>query len=198
MRLFPRLVTAALLAACAPATQVENTWKDPAASSIQFKKVLAACVCRDPAMRRTVEDDLSKRIEGSQPAYTLISDDELRDREAAKAKVRAAGFDGAVVMFLVSVDRTATYVPGQPYAVPAAYGNMWRGWAYGWNTVYDPGYVREDQYVDFNTNVYSVPDAKLVWASRSKTMNPSSVTELADDVISANVREMQRQNVLTK
>jgi len=198
MRLFPGFVMAALLAACAPTTQVVNSWKDPAASSVEFKKVLAACMCRDAAMRRTVEDGLSKRIKGSTPSYTLISDDELKDREAAKAKVREAGFDGAVVMFLVNVDRTATYVPGQAYAVPAAYGNMWGGWAYGWSSTYDPGYVREDQYVNFNTNVYSVADAKLIWASRSETMNPTSVASLVDEVITANVQEMQKQHVLTK
>jgi hypothetical protein len=197
MRWFLGLGAVAALAACAPTTELTNTWKDPAADSVQFKKVLAACMCKDPGTRRTIEDQLVKRITGSTPSYTLIPDDELHDREAARAKVRQAGFDGAVVMFLVSVDKTATYVPGQAYAVPVGYGNMWGGWAYGWSTVYDPGYVREDQLVDFNTNVYRVSDAKLIWASRSQTMNPTSVPELADEVITANVQEMQRQKVLT-
>jgi len=74
---------------------------------------------------------------------------------------------------------------------------MWGGWAYGWSSVYDPGYVRTDQYVSFNTNVYSVADAKLVWASRSETMNPSSIPQLADEVITANVQEMKHQKVMT-
>ena len=41
------------------------------------------------------------------------------------------------------------------------------------------------------------PDAKLVWASRSETMNPSSVPQLADEVITANVQEMKHQKVMT-
>ena len=197
MRLCLGLALSALVAACAPTTQVVNSWKDPEAGAISFKKVITACICGDAGTRRTVEEALSKRIAGSTPSYTLISDAELKDREAAKAKVQQAGFDGAVVMFLVSVDKQQTYVPGTAYAVPSAYGNMWGGWAYGWSTVYDPGYVRTDQYVSFNTNVYSVPDAKLVWASRSETMNPSSVPQLADEVITANVQEMKRQKVMT-
>ena len=73
------------------------------------------------------------------------------------------------------------------------------GWlGLGWSSTYDPGYVREDQYVNFNTNVYSVADAKLIWASRSETMNPTSVASLVDEVITANVQEMQKQHVLTK
>jgi hypothetical protein len=187
----------ALLAACAPSTQLVDTWKDPAASSIHFSKVLAACVCRDPKIRRIVEEQVAKRIQNATPAYTLIADSELQDRKAAEAKVHAAGFDGAIVMQLVSVDRTETYVPGQPYAVPVAYGQMWGGWAYGWSTLYDPGYVREDQSVNFNTNVYRVADSKLIWASRSETMNPSSVPELVDEVIDANIREMKHEKVFT-
>ena len=47
-------------------------------------------------------------------------------------------------------------------------------------SLYDPGYVKEDQYVDFNINVYSVTDDKLLWASRSQTQNPSSVPSMVD------------------
>jgi hypothetical protein len=197
MRLpFAALLAAGLVTACAPTTEMLNTWADPSAGSVRFQKVLAVCACRDAAIRRTVEDELVRRINGSTPSYTLIGDNELGDRDAVKAKVQAGGFDGAVVMFLVKVDRTTTYVPGQAYAVPPAYGNMWVGWSYGWSTMYDPGYVVENQYVDFNTNIYSVKDQKLLWASRSQTLNPSSVASLTDEVITANVKEMQRQKVL--
>jgi hypothetical protein len=197
MRMTTGIAVAALLAACAPTTQVVNSWKDPAAGPTRFKKVLAVCMCKNASFRRTVEDELSKRITGSQPAYTLISEAQLQDREAAKALVRQAGFDGAVVMRPISVNQKTTYVPGQAYAVPHAYGNMWGGWGYGWSTVvYDPGYVQEDQFVEFDTNVYSVADEKLLWASRSETENPSSVPSLVDEIVAATVKEMQQQKVL--
>jgi hypothetical protein len=198
MPLTRRIVCLALLAACAPTTEVVNSWADPSASQVRFKKVLAVCACRDDAMRRTVEDQLSKRIHGSTPSYTLLSDDDLRDREAAKAKVQQGGFDGAVVMVLVNVDRTQTYVPGSAYAVPAPYTSMWGGWGYGWSTYYDPGYVQENQYVDFNTNVYQVQGAKLIWASRTQTTDPSSVPSMVDEIVSANIAEMKKQKVLTE
>ena len=193
---FPALAVLGLLGSCGPTTEMVNTWADPSAGSVRFQKVLTVCACRDAAMRRTVEDALVRRINGSTPSYTLIGDNELKDRDAAKAKIQAGGFDGAVVMFLAKVDRTQTYVPGQAYAVPAPYGTMWGGWTYGWSTVYDPGYVVTDEFVDFNTMVYSVKDEKLLWASRSQTMNPTSVESLADEVINANIKEMQRQKIL--
>ena len=185
-----------LLAACAPATELTNTWKDPSAQGVKFNKIVAICQCRDEATRRTVEDQLAKRIQRTTPSYTLIGDQELRDPETAKAKVKEAGFDGAIVLQLANVDRQTTYVPGQPYVVAAPYTSMWGGWGYGWSAVYDPGYVREDQYVDFNTYVYSVADEKLIWASRSQTDNPSSVPELIDEVIDANAAAMKKQGVI--
>ena len=191
----PMAVALLLAVACAPTTEVVNSWADPGAGSVRFTKVLAVCACKDPGTRRTVEDGLAKRIKNSTQSYTILTDDDLHDREAAKAKVKAGGYDGAVVMALVNVDRTTTYVPGQAYAVPSYYNTMWGGWGYGWSTYYDPGYVQEDQYVDFNTNVYQVEQEKLIWASRSQTVNPSNMASLVDEIITATVHEMQKQKV---
>jgi hypothetical protein len=196
MRLIRSLVCLALLAACAPTTEVLNSWADPSAGQVRFKKMLNVCACKDEAMRRTVEDQLTKRITGSTSSYTILSQDDLQDRESAKAKVKAGGYDGAVVMVLVSVDRTQTYVPGSAYAVPAPYTSMYGGWGYGWSTYYDPGYVDTDQLVDFNTNVYRVQDEKLIWASRTQTTDPTSVGSMVDEIISANISEMKKQKVL--
>ena len=201
MRLTGRIVCLALLAllaSCGPTTEVVNSWADPSASGVRFTKVLNVCACRDGAMRRTVEDQLAKRIQGSTASYTFLSDDDLRDREAAKAKVKAGGFDGAVVMVLVNVDKTQTYVPGTAYAVPAPYTSMWGGWGYGYSTYYYPGYIQENQYVDFNTNVYRVADEKLIWASRTQTTDPTSVPSLVDEIVNANIAEMKRQKLLTE
>jgi hypothetical protein len=196
MRLIRSLVCLALLGACAPTTEVLNTWADPSAGQVRFKKMLNVCACKDEAMRRTVEDQLTKRITGSTSSYTILSQDDLQDRESAKAKVKAGGYDGAVVMVLVSVDRTQTYVPGTAYAVPAPYTSMYGGWGYGWSTYYDPGYVDTDQLVDFNTNVYQVQGEKLLWASRTQTTDPTSVGSMVDEIISANISEMKKQKVL--
>jgi hypothetical protein len=196
MRLIRSLVCLALLAACAPSTEVLNSWADPSAGQVRFKKMLNVCACKDEAMRRTVEDQLTKRITGSTSSYTILSQDDLQDRESAKAKVKAGGYDGAVVMVLVSVDRTQTYVPGSAYAVPAPYTSMYGGWGYGWSTYYDPGYVDTDQLVDFNTNVYQVQGGKLLWASRTQTTDPTSVGSMVDEIISANISEMKKQKVL--
>ena len=196
------VVAAVLLSACATSTtQVVNSWKDPAAAGTRFKKVLTVCACKDAGTRRTVEDRLAAAIEGSQPAYSVLSDDQLADRGKTNAALHAGGFDGVVMMRLVSVDKSATYVPGSAYVVPVGYRSMYGGWGYGgyaaYGTVYDPGYVREDQLVNFDTNVYRVADGKLLWASRSQTDNPSSVDQMIDEIIAETAKEMKRQKVIS-
>ena len=85
--------------------------------------------------------------------------------ERTKEALREGGFDGVVMLRLVSVDKSATYVPGSAYVVPMGYHSMYGGWGYGgysaYGAVYDPGYIQEDQLVNFDTNIYSVAAEKL-------------------------------------
>ena len=50
--------------------------------------------------------------------------------------------------------------------------------------------------MDFNTNVYQVAQEKLIWASRSQTVNPSNMASLVDEIITATVAEMKKQKVI--
>jgi hypothetical protein len=61
---------------------------------------------------------------------------------------------------------------------------------------YSPGYVQRDTVVALESNVYSVKDDKLLWASRSETINPGTAQELVDSVLDATVKEMKKQKVL--
>ncbi|RPJ79875.1 MAG: hypothetical protein EHM13_13015, partial [Acidobacteria bacterium] len=60
MQLRHGVVAAILLAGCASSsTQLVNSWKDPSAEGVRFKKVLTVCACKDDGTRRTVEDRLA-------------------------------------------------------------------------------------------------------------------------------------------
>ena len=187
---------ALLLCACASNTEVVNSWRDPTVVPRRFNKVLAVFISTDARVRRAAEDQLGGKLGNAVPAYTVIPDSILRDRKKAKAWVRQAGFDGAVIMRSVRVDQETTYVPGQSYVVPAGYGSMWGYWETSWGFAQDPGYVQKDQVVSVEGNVYSVADDKLIWASRTKTYHPESVGQLVDEIVDVTVAEMKRQKVM--
>jgi len=158
--------------------------------------VLVACMCRDEGVRRKAEDRMAERIPGAMASYKVLSSEDLRNREQAKAKVREQGFDGAIVMRLAGVDRSTTYVPGQAYVVPTGYGSMWGYWGYGWGTMYQPGYVEQNTVVEIETNLYSIAEDKLIWAGRSQTYDPQSAAQVIQEVVDATLAKMKHDKVL--
>lgn len=181
-RLLLGAVIVAAAAGCAT-TRITSEWRDPALSSVAFHKVLAVFQNADPGLRRIAEDEMARDIPNAVPAYAVLRDDELRDVTKVKARVKELGFDSSVVMRVVGVEHQRTYVPSQVYTVPGYYHGFWGYWGYGWTTVYEPGYLRNDRVVRIATNVYSVRDDKLVWASESETFNPASVPSAVGEVV---------------
>jgi len=180
--LFAAMLAAIIAAGCA-STQIVHSWKDPELGRVPFRKVLVVFQHADPAVRRTLEDGMARDIPNAQPAHALFSDAEVGDLDRVKARVRSEGFDSAVIMRVVRVEREVSYRPGRVHAVPAFHHEFWGYWGYGWRAAYDPGYLRSDRIVTIATNVYSVGDDKLVWASQSETFNPESLRGAISEVV---------------
>ena len=175
----------------APST-LQATWKDPTATKVKFNKIIAIAINSDEVTRRSMETAMVQKIPNAVPSYTVISQEMLRDKEKVRAFVKGSDCDGAVVMRIVGVDKELTYVPGSSYP----YGNMWGYYGYSAGYVYDPGYLKTDKLVSMETNVYSVRDEKLVWASRSQTTSPESIDDLIDSVVRVNAEKMRAEKVL--
>jgi len=179
---------AAALVGCST-TRIVSTWKEPSANAVEFRKVLVVSPSRDESLRRIAEDELVHEMTGTVavPSYTILSQDQIQDQNLLKQLVRERGFDGLVVFRVAAVDQQFSWVPGA-YAGPT--------YAYGGWPMYDPGYIHVDTVARVETNVYSVPDQKLIWASASNTFNPSSATSLVDDVARAVGKEMRKEGFL--
>jgi hypothetical protein len=184
------LALAAVLA-CA-STRVTSTWSDPGVGPLELRRVVGLALSQNATLRRLAEDEFVREVgaERAIAGYSVVSDEEMRDREAVKARVEAAGADGAVVFRLASVETQERWVP------PTYYGNAWGYWGFAAPMVYEPGYLTTDQIVQVETNVYRVADARLVWAARSETLNPSDANTLIDEVVRAVVAEMRKAGLL--
>jgi protein-S-isoprenylcysteine O-methyltransferase Ste14 len=200
-RWWPRLARTLFVAsvlsgplACA-GTRIETQWKDPAATSeaLAFRKVVALAQVEDETTRRAAEDELARvlaagpkaQARGMQalPAYPLIETAELGDVAAMRAQVEGAGFDGAVVMRLVSDEERVTYVPGR-------YETMW-----GRVVSSDPGYTTVDRIVRVETRLYSIAQGKLLWSGVSRSFNPRDLADLVDEVAHAVGAELEAQGL---
>jgi protein-S-isoprenylcysteine O-methyltransferase Ste14 len=196
-RWLPRLGALLLLAlaACA-STRIETQWKDPALApaDLAFQRVIVVAQVEDETTRRVAEDELVRVLSASQraqargmqirPSYERIDGVELEDVAALRRKVEGAGFDGAVVLRLVSDHERIQYVPGH-------YEVLW-----GRAVRYDPGYTTVDRIVRVETSIYSIAQGRLLWSGVSRTMNPGDLGELIGNVARAVGAELEKQGLL--
>jgi hypothetical protein len=182
------------LAGCAT-SRIENAWVEPSATpkSFALNQVLVTALVSDGAIRRATEDAMDRALSAgprgqsgqlvAHPSYTLLEDRELVDAAAARKKVEAAGYDGAVLIRFVSSHQEVNVTP------PSYSGGYWGHYGYGGGVVmYDPGTVRTDTILKLQINIYSLAEGKLLWSGVSRTLNPSKIEKLVGDVANA-VRE---------
>jgi hypothetical protein len=185
------LLALAAVVACA-STQVTSTWRDPAIGPVQFRKVVGIALSADGTLRRVAEDEFVRSVGPTLgiAGYAIVPDEELSDREKVRARVQAAGVDGAVVFRLAAVETQERWVP------PTTYGNAWGYWGFAAPMVMEPGYMTTDRTAVVETNVYNVADARLIWAARSETLNPRNAQTLIDDVVRVVIAKMREEKLL--
>jgi hypothetical protein len=197
LRAITLLLAPLALAACASSkTTLTMKWKEPSVTELRFSKIVTVGVSADARWREIVEDELSYLVRNAVPAYSVIPADAVRDIETAKKFIKGGGYDAAVVLRLVGVDKETTYYSGAGPWWPDYYGSMWGYWGYAWPAVYDPGYMSTTRYVTVEALIYRVADEKLLFAARSRTSDPSSTRALTGEVTKAVRDELMRQKLI--
>ncbi len=198
------IVAAAALTSCATTTTFQSTWRSPDARPLHLtgRKVVAVFISNNATFRRRAEDALAREINarGAEgvPAYTVISDDDVRNQEEARSKFEKFGFSGAVVMRIVGSETQYTYEPTTVWVRPH-YHHFWGGyWGWGWNTVWAPSYLSVDKIVKVETLVYSLDQDQLVWAGVSRTVDPRQVDNFIAELSSAVSEQMVKDGLLAK
>lgn len=180
-------------AAC-ETTHVTTVWKSPDGMPAHpFNKVVALVLNATPGERRAAEDTLAAAIKTATgiPAYTMLSDEDLKSRETMRYVLTREGIDGAAVIRLISSEKQTRTYTSQPVATNAGF--------YDWNA---SGSLDRTTYSVTDTNifaelsVYSVESGKLLWSGQSKTVNPSGVQDLVRQVSKSAAEEIRRQGLL--
>ena len=186
---------AVTLAACA-STSFQSTWKNPAAAPLNLngKKVAALVVIDEEALRYAAEDEAAREITAhggvGVPAYTLLPQAQIADKERARAIFDKEGIAAVVVLRPVAKEKALT---GSFWGSPS-YSSFWGPgfWGGGWGD----GYLRTDMILVVETLVYSLQQNKLVWASQSQTTNPAQVASFIRELGKTVGTEMEKQGLL--
>lgn len=196
------------LAGCAT-TKFTSVWKAPDAQPLELAandKVVAMVMAEAPALRRSGEanlaDELDKRGLKGVPGYTLLPEGDVKDEAKAKAAIEASGAVAVVVMRPMGSEKEvsstpATYVGASYWGAPY-YGGFWGGgyYGYGWGGAWSPPEIRTDTYVTVETLVYDLRQNKLLWAGRTRTMNPKDVESAVSELAAAVGKELRASGLV--
>jgi len=185
---------AVTLAACAT-TSLQSTWKDPSAAPLNLKgkKVVALVVTDEEALRYATEEEAAREITAhggvGVPAYTLLPQAQIRNKERARAIFEKEGIEAVVVVRQVAKEKalSGSFNPG--------YSSFWGPGFWGGGFGGD-GYLRTDTILIVETLVYSLQQNQLVWASQSQTMNPTQVGSFVRELSKTLGTEMEKQGLL--
>jgi hypothetical protein len=186
--------------ACSGAsTQMVKTWRDPAYTGREVKKVLVIGLTPKAENQQKFEYAVAERLQKLkiQPftGFDVLPKGQMADRETITGAVQKLGIEIVVVTKLVSVQNEAEYVPGTYSPGPAYYG-MYPYYSAGYTAVYSPGYVKETQAVYLETNAYDAQAQKLVWSGITRTFDYSSVDTVSASAAKKIVDALLDQGVL--
>jgi hypothetical protein len=200
------LATALTLSSAATAkskgTKLLSSWSDPSVPIISGKKVLVVFIDSDLEKRKAVETEMAKYIKNSVLGYTLLAERSmLENNEATRFQLKrhaidyivALHFDGTVPQF----DAKTTNV----YKDQADFGSvagMYGYWDNGWKSAYQQQSITKNNktIVQIETKVFDVPTEKMIWTSKSQTMNPQNADEAVGGVIKANADAMRKDGLI--
>jgi hypothetical protein len=187
------VIAVSLLSGCSD-SKMTNTWKDPQFQGpIKFQKTVTLCIHPDPTVRRIVEDEMVKQIGANRAVagHTILSDDDRKDVNKVKAKLQAAGVDGAVTLRLAG-SRTETAYDTAVGGEAPFYDYYDRNGAF--MSSQESAY--SDNIIAIQTHIYSVTEGRLLWSGTTELTNPSDAREIVDSLAKAVGAELKKEKLL--
>ncbi|MDN3677801.1 hypothetical protein QWY90_10820 [Flavobacterium paronense] len=191
----------ALINSCS-STQIISSWRDPDKQihSGDWKKVLVVALLRNETNRRRAEDEMVKYLHAKGiTSYSYLGENfNPKNEEALRNKIKNDGFDAAITMRLIDVDKEKIYTPEQHYMYPVYYRDFSHYYYRSWGYYSTPGYYTITKKFIIETVIYSIPDDKIIWSGITETYDPDGVEKLTDEIACAIHKKMLAEGFVEK
>ena len=182
-------------------TKITSTWREPnkEISLNKLNKVLVVALFQNETSRRKAEDQMVSYFYGKGVAsYNYLDKDiSTKNENAIREKIKNDGFDGAVTMRLLDVDKEDVYSRGNISMYPSYYRNFSGYYFRNWGYFSDPGYYSTTKTYTVETNVFSIKEDKIIWSGITKTTDPNGVTKMTDEIGKAVFNEMVKEGFIS-
>ena len=166
--------------------------------SDKLEKVLLVALFKDETSRRKAEDEMVSYLAGKDvESYNYLNENfNKKNEEAIRQKIKADGFDGAVTMRLIDVEKEKIYTSGNIALYPTYYRNF-SGYFYrNWSYYSEPGYYSTTKIYKVETNVYSIKEDKIIWSALTETTDPSGVKKLTEEITKVVYKAMVKEGFI--
>ncbi len=174
-----------LLFSCT-STKIVSSWQEPnkEIKISKLNKVLVVALFNNETAQHKAEDQMVSYLNGTgvQSYNYFKSNFNKENEEVIRSKIKKDGFDGAVTMRLIDVDKEKIYSPGDTNFYPDYNRNFYGYYLNRWNYNSTPGYYTTTKTFTVETNVYSIKEDKIIWTALTETINPDGLKNLTDEI----------------
>lgn len=190
-----------VLASCS-STHITSSWREPnkALKIRNLNKVLVVALFKNETSSHNAEDEMVRYLNGK----GIVSYDYLNEKfnrkneDAIRAKIKKDGYDGAITMRLIDVDKETNYSQGTISAYPIYYQSFSGYYFRNYNYYKEPGYYTTTKTYTVETNVYSIKEDKIIWTGLTETTNPNGVDKMTKEIAKVIYKQMVKEGFITK
>ena len=183
-------------------TTIISSWKEQNKQIEigKLHKVLVVALFKDETNRRKAEDQMVIYLKGKGiVSYNYLDDNiSAKNEEVIRDKIKTDGFDGAITMRLIDVDKEKTYTLGNITSYPSYYQTFGGYYYRNWNYYRTPGYYSTTKTYTIETNVFSIKEDKIIWTGITQTTNPEGVNKLTEEVTKVVYKKMVSEGFINK
>jgi hypothetical protein len=192
----------AFIASSCTSTIITSSWREPdkSISVSALHKVLLVALFKDETSRHRAEDQMAGYFNGKGVvSYSYLNNNvNPKNEDALREKIKNDGFDGAVTMRLVDVDKEKTYNPGNTTLYPSYFRNFSGYYYRSYSYVSTPGYYSTTKTYTIETNVYSIKEDRIIWSALTKTTDPEGVQKMTEEVVQLVYDKMVKEGFIRK
>lgn len=174
-----------ILSSC-NSTYIVSNWRDPDRQihSSVWKKVLVLAMLRNETERHSAEDQMVRYLDGKGiTSYSYLDENfDHKNEQALRQKIKKDGFDAAITMRLIDVDKEKIYKPAEYYMYPMYYDDFVKYYYRNWMYYNIPGYYTITKKFIIETIIYSIRDDKIIWSGITATYDPDGVKRLTSEI----------------
>lgn len=189
----------ALVSGCT-SSKITSSWKQPTSIAQKPSKIMVVGVIKesDRSIQENMENHLVADLE--KLGYTAVSSlkeygpDGFKkgDTAAAILKLKNSGVDAVLTIVLLDKEKERQYVSNN-------YRNRFMDYRYEmYQRVFEPGYYVTNTSYFWESNLYNLKAAQLIYSVQTKSFNPDDVSALAHEYGKMIVKDMVKQKVISQ